>query len=71
MPSLILPIAPLLTVDQVRLLKTDNVVHDGALTLADLGIAPAAVEAMVPGYLWRFHPKGQFGSPKRHSASTA
>jgi NADH dehydrogenase len=60
MPSLILPIAPLLTVDQVRLLKTDNVVHEGALTLADLGIAPDAVEAMVPSYLWRFRPKGQF-----------
>ena len=60
MPSLLLPIAPLLTVDQVRLLKTDNVVHKGALTLADLGITPDAVEAVVPSYLWRFRAKGQF-----------
>jgi len=60
MPSLILPIAPLLTVDQVRLLRTDNVVSEGALTLADLGIVPDAVEAIVPNYLWRFRPKGQF-----------
>jgi NADH dehydrogenase len=60
MPSLLLPVAPLLTVDQVRLLKTDNVVHEGALTLADLGIAPDAVEAAVPSYLWRFRAKGQF-----------
>jgi NADH dehydrogenase len=60
LPSLILPIAPLLTVDQVRLLKTDNVVHEGALTLADLGIAPVSVEAIVPSYLWRFRAKGQF-----------
>jgi NADH dehydrogenase len=60
LPSLFLPIAPLLTVDQVRLLKTDNVVHAGALTLADLGIAPDAVEAIVPSYLWRFRAKGQF-----------
>lgn len=60
MPSLLLPIAPLLTVDQVRLLKADNVVHSGALTFADLGIVPDAVEAVVPGYLWRFRPKGQF-----------
>jgi NADH dehydrogenase len=60
MPSLILPVAPLLTVDQVRLLETDNVVHAGALTLADLGIAPDAVEAVVPSYLWRFRPKGQY-----------
>jgi NADH dehydrogenase len=60
LPSLILPIAPLLTVDQVRLLKSDNVVHEGALTLADLGIVPDAVEAIVPSYLWRFRAKGQF-----------
>ena len=60
MPSLILPIAPLLTVDQVRLLETDLVVHPGALTLADLDIAPDAVEAVVPSYLWRFRPKGQY-----------
>jgi NADH dehydrogenase len=60
MPSFLLPLTPLLTVDQVRLLKTDNVVADGALTLADLGINPASVEAIVPAYLWRFHPKGQF-----------
>ncbi|MDE2135411.1 MAG: complex I NDUFA9 subunit family protein [Alphaproteobacteria bacterium] len=60
MPSLLLPIAPLLTVDQVRLLKSDNVVRDGALTFADLGIAPDAMEAVVPGYLWRFRAKGQF-----------
>jgi len=59
-PSLLLPIPPILTVDQVRLLKTDNVVQEGARTLSDLGIAPSAVEAVVPGYIWRFHPKGQF-----------
>ena len=60
MPSLFLPVAPLLTVDQVRLLKNDNVVHEGVLTLADLGITPVAVEAIVPSYLWRFRAKGQF-----------
>ena len=51
---------PLLTMDQVRQLKSDNVVADGALTLADLGITPDAVEAVVPSYLWRFRAKGQF-----------
>jgi len=60
MPSVLLPIAPLLTVDQVRLLRTDNVVGEGALTFADLGIVPDAMEAVVPSYLWRFRPKGQF-----------
>jgi uncharacterized protein YbjT (DUF2867 family) len=45
---------PPLTRDQLLLLRKDNVVASGALTLADLGIAPAAVEALVPVYLSRF-----------------
>lgn len=60
LPSFVLPIRPLLTVDQVRLLKSDNVVQPGAFTLDDLNITPAKVEEIVPGYIWRFHPKGQF-----------
>ncbi len=51
---------PLLTPDQVRLLRKDNVVAPGALTFADLGIRPDAVEAIVPSYLWRFRRKGQY-----------
>jgi NADH dehydrogenase len=58
--SKVVGIAPLLTPDQVTLLKTDNVVHDDALKIADLGIAPIALEAVVPSYLWRFRAKGQF-----------
>lgn len=59
-PATILPIEPLLTVDQVRMLKTDNVVHDGVPGVADLGIVPVALEAVIPSYLWRFRAKGQF-----------
>lgn len=51
---------PLLTMDQVRLLKTDNVVSATASGLAELGISPTSVEAVVPAYLWRFHPKGEY-----------
>jgi NADH dehydrogenase len=50
---------PLLTMDQVRSLKTD-VVSPGALTLADLGIVPDSIEAITPSYLWRFRAKGQY-----------
>lgn len=53
----LLPTPPI-TRDQVRLLKRDNVVAEGALTLADLGIVPKAVEAVVPAYLARFRPGG-------------
>jgi NADH dehydrogenase len=52
--------SPLLTRDQVKLLKTDNVVSSGALTLADLGIQPDSLEAILPAYLWRFRAEGQF-----------
>ncbi len=58
-----IPGAPL-TVDQVRLLQTDNVVSADAIrearTLKELGIAPQAVETIVPHYLVRFRPKGEF-----------
>jgi len=51
---------PLLTPDQVRLLKTDNVMARGALGLHDLAIEPDSLEAIAPSYLWRFRPQGQF-----------
>ncbi len=57
----ILPLAPPLTTDQVALLKAgDNVVAPGAKGLADLGIAPTAVEAVVPSYLYRYRKGGQY-----------
>ncbi len=52
---------PLLTRDQVKLLRRDNVVGDDALTLADLGIRPTAVEVILPTYLDRFRKGGRFG----------
>ena len=51
---------PLLTVDQVKLLARDNVVSEGARTLADLGIDPAAAEGVIEGYLYAYRPQGQY-----------
>lgn len=55
---------PLLTIDQVRLLETDNVVSEeakrGGLTLEGLAIEPVAIAAVVPDYLEQFRPRGQF-----------
>ena len=53
------------TLDQIRLLQRDNVVSKNAIddgrTLAGLGIAePSSIAAIVPGYLERFKPKGQY-----------
>ena len=54
-----LPVPPL-THDQVDLLTHDNVVRGGAKTLADLGIAPTAAEAILPTYLDRFRIGGRY-----------
>jgi len=53
--------APPLTGDQVTMLKRDNVVSPGALTIKDLGVTNLeTIETIVPTYLWRFRPHGQF-----------
>ncbi len=54
-----------ITVDQVRMLEGDNVVSQAAIsegrTIAALGVAhPKATGVVVPEYLERFKPKGQF-----------
>lgn len=50
---------PPITRDQVRLLRRDSVVAAGALGLAELGIAPHAIEAIVPSYLARYRQPGR------------
>jgi NADH dehydrogenase len=53
------------TADEIRLLETDNIVGELAQaegrTLVGLGIErPHATASIVPEYLERFHPRGQF-----------
>jgi uncharacterized protein YbjT (DUF2867 family) len=52
----------ILTRDQVRLLRNDNVVSDDAKGFSDLGIEPVAVASVLPEYLWVFRPSGQFSA---------
>ncbi|MEJ0072223.1 MAG: complex I NDUFA9 subunit family protein [Pseudomonadota bacterium] len=52
--------APLLTRDQVALLRRDSVVSPGAETLRDLGLTPTALQAILPTYLDRFRAGGRF-----------
>ena len=59
---------PLLTLDQVELLKRDNVVAPGAATLNDLGINPTAAEVIIPTYLDRFRVGGRFAQAGGYSA---
>ena len=55
---------PPVTRDQVANLAVDNVVSDGAKGFADLGITPTAMMAVLPDYLWRFRPSGQYDAIK-------
>jgi NADH dehydrogenase len=54
----------LLTRDQVKLLKSDNVVSEAAekagRTLAGIGIQARSIDTILASYLWRFRPAGQF-----------
>ncbi len=55
---------PLLTADQVELLKKDNVVSPEAakagLTLEGLGVRTSSMAAILPSYLDRFRERGQY-----------
>ena len=57
-------VRPPITPDQVVSLRVDNVVSPGARGLADLGIAPTAMSVVLPDYLWRFRPSGQYDAIK-------
>lgn len=52
----------MITRDQVRNLARDNIVAEGAKGFSDLGIVPVAMAAVLPDYLWRFRPDGQYAT---------
>jgi uncharacterized protein YbjT (DUF2867 family) len=56
---------PPLTGDQVQMLKVDSVPAASAPGLSALGVSGLeSVESIVPTYLWRHRPYGQFHTPK-------
>lgn len=54
----------ILTRDQLKNLARDNVVSDGVKGFEDLGITPMAMASILPEYLWRFRPSGQYDAIK-------
>jgi uncharacterized protein YbjT (DUF2867 family) len=53
-------ITPPITSDQVKLLRADNVVSGAHPGLAELGITPTTLEAVLPSYLYRYRRGGQY-----------
>jgi uncharacterized protein YbjT (DUF2867 family) len=51
---------PMITRDQARLLRRDNVVAEGAAALKDLGIAPTALALVLPTYLDKYRKRSRF-----------
>ena len=52
---------PLITPDQVEMLKHNNVVSGEYKTLKNLKIKPTAIQSILPKYIYRFRTGGQFG----------
>lgn len=55
--------SPQLTLDQVRLLKRDNVVASGAAGLDQLGVQATALESVLPTYLDKYRKRGYYRRP--------
>jgi len=52
---------PLLTPDQVELLKHNNIVSGDHPTLQDLGVTGTPIQSILSKYIYRFREGGQFG----------
>ncbi len=54
----------LITRDQVKNLARDNIVSPGAKGFAELGLTPTTMDSVLPEYLWRYRPSGQYAAIK-------
>ncbi len=52
----------MLTRDQLKMLQVDNVVNEGAVGFAELGIKPTAMESVLDSYLYHYRAYGQFSA---------
>lgn len=63
-------IPPLITSDQVTMLRTDNVISDAYPGLAELGITPTTLEVVLPTYLYRYRRGGQYADQEERALAT-
>ena len=59
----------MITRDQVKNLARDNVVAQDAQGFDVLGIEPTAMVSVLPEYLWRFRPSGQYDAIKESASN--
>ena len=52
---------PILTPDQVEMLKYNNIVSGDYPTLKNFGIGGKTIQSVLPKYIYRFRTGGQFG----------
>ena len=52
---------PLITPDQVEMLKHNNIISGNYPTLNDLGVSGTPIQSILPKYIYRFREGGQFG----------
>ena len=52
---------PILTADQIELLKQNNIISGEFPLLKDLGISGTPIQSILPKYIYRFREGGQFG----------
>ena len=53
-----------ITRDQVLNLTDDNIVSDSNKTFSDLNIEPLGLDIILPDYLWKYRPEGEFSDPE-------
>ena len=54
---------PMLTLDQIKTLESgDNIATNNNKTLKDLIVDLEGIRKIIPNYLYRFRPEGQFSS---------
>ena len=55
--------SPMLTLDQIKTLESgDNIATNNNKTLKDLIVDLEGIRKIIPNYLYRFRPEGQFSS---------
>jgi NADH dehydrogenase len=63
--SILIP--PPITSDQVKMLRIDNVVSGAHPGLAELGITPTTLEAVLPTYLYTYRKGGQYADQEQRA----